>query len=234
MGTVNANVTQRVGDGARRYIFANEGQGGGDLAIWADSAAEANAMIRFIRGLNGAPTTAPGEIIANPNMDPWAPPPAPAEESYEDVYYDDGGYGSGSGGGGGRARPPYNVNADPGYQAFLAAMGITEDSARRAATNRSAEIDEQLQSALPRIGEEGVEARRRIGEGYATRGVFRSGARLRDVALQQRAEGRAVTDATAAAARQKAQLNDTLQERIAQLARERSEKALELTAAHSY
>lgn len=228
------------------YKFPSTVPGQGAITIKAPDRAEAvrryNAMMQpqndaaldrqnLTYGYNGAIVDQPDQA----SIDKWNQGIADAQAAQDPgPVYDDSGSGSGSGSGGGAPRPPWDFNADPAYQSYLAALGVTDEQARRTGANRIAEVDQQLNSTLPRIAERGIEQRRQIGEGYATRGVFRSGARLRDVALQQRAENYAVSDAASAAARQKAGLTDAMQTQIAQLARDRAEKALELTAQNAY
>lgn len=228
------------------YKFPSTVPGQGAIIIKAPDRAEAvrryNAMMqpqndqRMVdQGLDWG---ANGQIVDYPDqasIDRWNQSLIDNARAAQDPGPVDDGSGSGSGSGsGGAVRPPWDFNADPAYQSYLAALGVTDEQARRQGANRISEVDQQLNSSLPRIAERGIEQRRQIGEGYATRGVFRSGARLRDVALQQRAENYAVSDAASAAARQKAGITDAMQSQIAQLARDRAEKALELTAQNAY
>jgi hypothetical protein len=130
-------------------------------------------------------------------------------------------------------RPPYDVNQDPSYLAFIAALDQqgTQAGAQRLA--RLSDADTQRTVYQPRIAEAGVEQRRRIGGSYETRGMFRSGARLRDVALQQRGEAQQQSDLERGVARSKTDAQLAYDQALADIARERATKALELTTAHA-
>jgi hypothetical protein len=156
-----------------------------------------------------------------------APAPAPAADYYGGSY-------TGGGGGAVISRPPYDVNADPSYQAFVAALDQMGETYRSQAAQKQAEYDRQLQDLLPRIAEQGVEQRKNISGAAESRGMFRSGERLRDIGLQQRGETQRVTDAQQATARSKTAVDQNLQQQIADLARQRAERAFTMTSAQAY
>ena len=95
-----------------------------------------------------------------------APAAAPAGDYYS---YPTGG--AGGAGGVTISRPTYDVNADPSYQAFVAALDQMGEMYRSQATAKQAEYDRQLQDALPRIAEQGVEQRRNISGAAESRGI---------------------------------------------------------------
>lgn len=145
-----------------------------------------------------------------------------------DQGYDGGG---GSGGGGGPAAPPYDVNADPTYQMFVAAMQQQEEAARANEALRASQIDRGVTEALPRIAEQGIEQRHGVGLSLERRGYSDSGVKLRQMAIQRRNEGQATADVNRSAADQKATLAQQTAQMLADLARQRAEKAADLTAA---
>lgn len=130
----------------------------------------------------------------------------------------------------GPAPAPYDPYSDPAYLAFLAALDQQQSTYSADLLARQGEVDRQLNEALPRIAQAGTESRRRISSGFESRGTFRSGERLRNIALQQQGEAQQVGDTQSAAARQKSALQSAYNQQIADLARQRAEKAFELGA----
>jgi len=131
------------------------------------------------------------------------------------------------------APAPYNVNEDPSYLAFIAALDQAQTQAGSVRQQALADADTQLTTYKPRIAEAGVESRRGISGLHEMRGMFRSGARLRDIGLQQRAEGQQVADLERGVARAKTVANQNYDSAIADLARQRAERALQLTSANA-
>lgn len=152
-----------------------------------------------------------------------------ASQQSQGAYYQDPG-GDFTISGAGAAPPPYNVYEDPAYLAFVAALDQQQQAAGADVIQRTAQVDQQLGTLLPRIAEQGVQQRRRISGDAEARGMFRSGARLRDVGLQQQGEAQRVTDANTQAAQQKTALQTAYQQQLADLARQRAEKVMELNA----
>lgn len=150
--------------------------------------------------------------------------------------YDPGMYDPGPGGytisGSGAARP-YNVNEDPSYLAFIAALDQAQAQAGAIRQQALADADTNLATYKPRIAEAGVEQRRGISGRHEMRGMFRSGQRLRDIGLQQRSEGQQVADLERGVARAKTAANQQYDATLADLARQRAEKALALTSANA-
>lgn len=81
------------------------------------------------------------------------------------------------------------LSSDPTYQAYRRAMGFDEGSARADADLATAQQQVALDLARPEIAFQGREARRDINTGYEDRGMWGSGARLRDLAVQRRQQG---------------------------------------------
>lgn len=215
---------QIVGNGPRTYVYPGQSPDGGKLIIRASSAAEANAIYEFIHpGQNAAALAQQGfgglgqtPYSGGQEQPPYQPPP-------EDPGFPDDGSGSGSG----FARPRYDPNADPSFQNLLSQLGLKETLSRNQAAQKIESLNTQLGVLLPRIAESGVEQRRGINFGAEARGVFRSGERLRNLALQQRGEQQRVADAQSALARQVAGVNSDLDTTIQQIAQERAQAQLE-------
>lgn len=141
-------------------------------------------------------------------------PPQPAPGPY------DGGDG---GGGGGGVLPPYDPATDPSYQQLLAQLGLSETRARAAAAQKIGNLQSDALLAGPRIQEAGIETRRGIDFGAENRGMFRSGARLRDLALQRRGETQRLGDLERGTARQVAGVNQSLEGQIQDIANQRAQ-----------
>lgn len=131
------------------------------------------------------------------------------EPMYEEVYYDDGGYYDGPSVVYMQppAPPPYDPATDPAFQALMAQLGLKGELLKMDTAKRIGEIQREGEIAAPRIKEQGVEQRRAIDYGWEDRGLYRSGARLRDLALQQRGETQRLADLERNTANQVAGLN---------------------------
>jgi hypothetical protein len=183
-----------------------------------------------------AGASAPAAAKAAPKMTPelaaylaslgQAPPPE------EPTYYDDGGgYAADDGGGyGGPAPlPSYDPNTDPSYLNLMSQLGLAESQSRVRAGEAITRAKLEGAIAAPRIGEQGVETRRGINNNWEGRGLFRSGARLRDLAIQQRGETQRLGDLERGTANRVAGINTELDDQISQLAQKRAEAAFQAT-----
>lgn len=81
------------------------------------------------------------------------------------------------------------LDQDPTYQAYRRAMGFDEGSAKANADLATAQQQVALDLARPEIAFQGREARRDINTGFEDRGMWGSGARLRELAVQRRQQG---------------------------------------------
>lgn len=178
----------------------------------------------------GARRSASGGIIPNPlaGID-WealgaflaGPPP-------EEVYYDEGGgYDSGGGGGGYAPPPAYDPNSDPSYLALLAQLGLEEQRIRNQATESVTRAKTDAAIAAPRIQEQGVETRRGINNNWEGRGLYRSGARLRDLAIQERGQTQRLADLERGTANRISGIGSELASGLAELAQKRTEAAFQ-------
>lgn len=82
-----------------------------------------------------------------------------------------------------------DLSMDPTYQAMRRAMGFDEGQAKADADLAATRQDVMLDLARPEIAFQGEEARRQISLGAEDRGMWGSGERLRDLAVQRRNEG---------------------------------------------
>lgn len=172
------------------------------------------------------PTSISG-AIANQGMAAMGPAPEPyAPEPYDPGPggYTISGY---------APAPAYDVYSDPSFLAFTAALDQAQAAAGADRVRRIADADRQVSTYKPRIAEAGIEQRRRINGSHETRGMFRSGRRLQDVALQQRSEGQQVSDLEAGAARAKSDAETNYNAALADLARQRADRVLELQASRA-
>lgn len=78
---------------------------------------------------------------------------------------------------------------DPTYQAMRRAMGFDEGQTTADATLDTTKQQVALDLARPELAFQGREARRQISSGFEDRGMWGSGERLRDLAVQRRNQG---------------------------------------------
>lgn len=151
-----------------------------------------------------------------------APAPAPDPGGYEMGYVDGGGgyYGV-------PAAPRYDPNTDPAFQALLAQLGHNEDLARQQVETQKAIAGRNAATQVPRIQEQGIEQRRAINFGAESRGMFRSGERLRNLSLQQRGESQRLADVYSGLSDRMAALDLGLQGKINDIANQRVSANLE-------
>jgi hypothetical protein len=128
------------------------------------------------------------------------------------------------------ATAPYDPYSDPSFMALMAQLDAQETGLRTQAGQRTQDVSTQLASLLPRIAERGIEQRRGVNGGAAARGVYRGGARLRDLAIQQRGEQQQVGDAQGAAAKSIAGIQQELDAAVQALALERAQRLFEATS----
>jgi len=132
------------------------------------------------------------------------------------------------------AAPAYDAYSDPAYLAFVAALDQQQAAYGADLQSRMGQVDSQLNTLLPRIAEQGVQQRDHISGSAEARGMYRSGARLKNISLQQQGEAQRVSDAQTAAAQQKSAMQSAYEQQLADLARQRAEKVMELNAANAY
>jgi hypothetical protein len=123
----------------------------------------------------------------------------------------DGGGGGGTTGGGGGAAP---VDMS-GYLALLRALQLEEDQYTQDAAQTRDKVDRSYQQRLPEIQRSADRSQRRVNTDFLGRGLFRSGARLRDLGEVDEERGRQVTQAETGR-------NDALSAVEQELARRRS------------
>lgn len=81
------------------------------------------------------------------------------------------------------------LDQDPTYQAYRRAMGFDSGAAQADADLATAQQQVALDLARPEIAFQGREARRGINSNFEDRGMWGSGARLRELAVQRRMQG---------------------------------------------
>lgn len=126
--------------------------------------------------------------------------------------------------------PQLTLETDPSYLTYLRSIGLREEDARATAARQISRVQRDVAGAVPDIQEQGVEARRGIGDGFEARGVFRSGERLRDQALQQRDETKRIAGVYQQGADSESDLNFQRDQTISALSRERAERAADTQA----
>jgi hypothetical protein len=206
------------------------------------------------RSVCGAVTTAAKRAVAPAPVPhtaaprPGVPMPPPADAGWDwsfltdpsnpylqaqqaPVYADDGGggggYADGGGGGGAPAVPAYDPATDPAFQALLAQLNLKETMLRQQSQQKLDELGKQSRIAVPRIQEQGIEQRRGINYGHESRGLYRSGARLRDLSLQQRGETQKIGDVYDRLTSGAASIDRGLQSGILDLANQRAQANFE-------
>lgn len=145
-------------------------------------------------------------------------PPPPAARSYD----------QGAGAGGTVVvAPPYDPATDPAYQQLLAQLGLKSTTLQTAAARRIGDIQTEGTIAVPRIQEQGIESRRGIDFSAENRGMFRSGGRLRNLAIQRRGEEQRIGDTARSVARQVAGVNTTLEGQLQDIATQKADAAFQ-------
>lgn len=114
---------------------------------------------------------------------------------------------------------------DPTYLAYLRAMGLEEDVARQNAARQTGQIQRQVQSVTPEIARLGLISRGRIGDSFEARGVYRSGQRKVRQAENAAGEGYRVGQLYGQATDRIGNVQGTLQQSIADLARQRADRS---------
>lgn len=125
------------------------------------------------------------------------------------------------------AAPQAGLGMDPAHLAFLRAIGLQDfaDS-----TNNQLAVDALNRRAgmsLQDLAAQGADARQGIADSAETRGLYRSGARLRAQTKQQEGEARQASGIVGGTADQTASLIGELAQRRAANERERAEKSFE-------
>lgn len=123
------------------------------------------------------------------------------------------------------ALPQLTIANDPTYLSYLRSSGYNEDSARMLAARQVDQLKRRVSMAIPGIQEAGIEQRRGIGNSFEARGVFASGERLRQQALQQRGETSQIAALQGGLADQVGDIEIGLRDQIGQLANQRGEYA---------
>lgn len=121
--------------------------------------------------------------------------------------------------------PQLGIANDPVYLSYLRSTGYDEDSARMLAARQVDQMKRRVSMAIPGIQEQGIEQRRGIGNSFESRGVFRSGERLRQQALQQRGETSQIAGLQGELADNVGNIQIGLRDQIGRLANQRAEAA---------
>lgn len=218
---------QHVGSGSNQYIFPGMSPDGGKLIIHANSPAEANRIVDFVKGLKGGPTNS--QIIAGlPGRGSELSGYYPVEQD-PGGYYDDGG-GYGYGGGGYAPPPPKPLASSPEWLAYLNALGLEENQFR-------ADIDRQRSfaqsAAAQQIGQlepQYAQQRRNIAGSQEARGMARSGESLRRFAESRAAQGRDTSNINMGLAQTLSGLETSLANKMMDLGARRAQQELSLRA----
>lgn len=121
---------------------------------------------------------------------------------------------------------PLPLGADPAYLAFLRAVGA-EDLGDATATQTDVDaVGRGMESTLPRIAEQGADARRQISGSLESRGLLRSGEHEQGLARARRAEAYDTSDAVGGAGGKIAELTAALVRRRLARQREGAEQGL--------
>lgn len=119
---------------------------------------------------------------------------------------------------------------DSAYLSYLRRLGAESQTARRHGRMRRRDLEAQFRGSERGIREEGIQQRRQIDEGAETRGIFRSGERLRGLARQRAREERQVGELARGLVSNVGSVNIGTQETLDRIARERAERELEAAA----
>lgn len=84
---------------------------------------------------------------------------------------------------------PSSLDQDPTYLALRRAMGFDEGSTQANADLETTRAQTMLDLARPELAFQGAQQRRQINLGAEDRGMWGSGERLRDLAVQRRNQG---------------------------------------------
>lgn len=105
---------------------------------------------------------------------------------------------------------------DPSILAFLRAAGYAGEAATADVARRRNDIENALGLSIADLDARGEQARRGISGNFESRGVFKSGAHLRDQAEQEATQGRQAGALEQQAASQIGNLTSSLTQQIAQ------------------
>lgn len=100
---------------------------------------------------------------------------------------------SGGGGGGGSTGGGTAVSDPSAYLAMMRALQLEEDQYTQDAAQQRDKVDRAYQQRLPEIERFADRSKRRVDTDFLGRGLFRSGARLRDLGEVDQERGRQVT-----------------------------------------
>ena len=119
-----------------------------------------------------------------------------------------------------------SLAVSPAWLAFRRSLGIEDATDAATAQAKIDALNRRAGLARGDLVERGKDQRQGIADSYETRGLLRSGARLRDQAKQQGGEGAALADLELTLAEQQAQLMAQLAQRQAERQRTSAERAL--------
>lgn len=117
-------------------------------------------------------------------------------------------------------------NQSPAYLAFLRGAGLSEAQARASVARQRAGLQGQLEAQRPIWAQNMEQSLSRVLNNAASRGTVRSGNRLQGQALAQQDVQRQQASFEGNIANQQSGLQDQLQERLLDLARQREEQKL--------
>lgn len=219
---------QHVGSGSNQYVFPGMSPDGGKLIIHANSAAEANQVVNFVKGLRGGPTNT--QIIQGlPGGGHELQGYYPAQP--QDMGgYDSGGGGYDGGGYGGGNLPPRQLATSPEWLAYLNALGLEEsqfraDIDRQRAFAKSA-AEQQLLGLVPQYDKQ----RRGIAHGSEAAGMSRSGGLLKGLADSRASQGRDESNINQALGSTLSGLESQLAQRMMDLGARKAQQELSLRA----
>ena len=128
--------------------------------------------------------------------------------------------------GAGSATGASSLGVSPAWLAFRRSLGIEDATDAATAQSQIDALNRRAGLARGDTIEQGVEQRQGIADNFETRGLLRSGARLRDQSKQQAGEGRALADIELTLAEQQAALMAAVAQQQAGRQRSAAETAL--------
>jgi hypothetical protein len=119
-----------------------------------------------------------------------------------------------------------NAMTDPTYQAYLRGMGVDQSEIQNILGTRVGALTRQLGRTLPAYADQKQQALKETGQGYESRGFYRSGNRMDEQARVGREQDRTALDFEAGIRDQIAELYGVSAMDLARLQREQTEQAM--------
>lgn len=121
-----------------------------------------------------------------------------------------------TGGGGGGGSAAYDYTTDPVYAAYVAALDLDQTQRQQDTARRRDYLMADQTRLLDQTGQQGEQTRETISGAAESRGLFNSGARLRDLARQRSNQASREGQIREGTTRQSAELESQLAQYLAQ------------------